>query len=193
MPRIAEINACVDLPSEAAALLDLADRSGAPDPRMARVLIRSGAGVRFLQYWADALYSGDLPHRLKEIVRIFLSASEGCAYCSTVRSAEGAAAGVSDDLLLKLGDIETNELLTEQERAALLFARRMKAGEADSDAVFEDLRKQFSEEEILELGLFCGIVMGAGSFAKLLKVVTWDEVCTFNPNMKRLREIGSAG
>lgn len=174
----------------AAEILDFAEASGAPDPRMARVLVRSPAGVTFLEYWARSLYEGDLPHRLKEIVRIYLSASQGCAYCSVVRSKRGAEEGIDDDLLLGLDEIESNPYLSEQERMALKFATRFKRGEADDDAVFSDLRSCFSDIEILELGLFCGTVVGIGSFAKLLKVVTWDEVCAVNPGMRHLRQLG---
>jgi alkylhydroperoxidase family enzyme len=97
---------------------------------------------------------------------------------------------VNDELLLGLDDIDSNPLLSDKERAALRFAARFKHGEADEDAVFEDLRRHFSDEEIIELGLFCGIVTGVGGFAKLLKVVTWDDVCAIDPNMKRLKRLG---
>jgi AhpD family alkylhydroperoxidase len=178
------------LPAGADDILKLAEASGAPDPRMARVLVRSAAGVAFLEYWAHALYEGDLTHRLKEIVRIYLSASQGCAYCSVVRSVRGAAEGVNDELLLGLDNIDSNSLLSAKERAALRFAARLKRGDADDDRVFDELRANFSDEEILELGLFCGTVMGIGSFAKLLKVVTWDEVCALDPKMRELKRLG---
>lgn len=192
MSRIAAFEPGAELPAGAKEVLEIAETRGAPDPRMARVLVRSSAGVEFLRYWAGALYEGDLPHRLKEIVRIFLSASQGCAYCSVVRSKQGAAEGVNDELLLALDDINSNPHLSEPERMALVFADRLKRGEADDDALFAELREHFSEAEILELGLFCGTVVGIGSFAKLLKVVTWDEVCSIDPEMIRLRRMSGS-
>jgi AhpD family alkylhydroperoxidase len=190
MSRIDAAGADAKLPPGAAEILRFSEASGAPDPRMARVLVRSAAGVGFLEYWTHALYEGELPHRLKEIVRIYLSASQGCAYCSVVRSTRGAEEGVNDALLLALDDIDANPYLTERERAALQFAARFKRGEADDERVFDALRARFSDSEILELGLFCGTVVGIGSFAKLLKVVTWDEVCALDPNMRKLRRLG---
>lgn len=192
MSRIAASTDDAVLPTGASEILAFSESNGAPDPRMARVLVRSSAGVAFLSYWANSLYEGDLPHRLKEIVRIYLSASQGCAYCSVVRSAQGAAEGINDDLLLGLDDIAANAHLSDDEKVALEFARRFKAGDADEDSVFAALRERFSEEQILELGLFCGTVIGIGTFAKLLHVVTWDEVCALKPNMKRLRQLGDA-
>ena len=192
MSRIAEFESGDSLPEGADEILSIAEAKGAPDPRMARVLVRSPAGVAFLRYWEGALYEGELPHRLKEIVRIFLSASQGCAYCSVVRSKQGAEEGVDDALLLALDDIQSNPHLTEKERAAVVFADRLKRGEADDEGVFSQLREHFTDTEILELGLFCGTVIGIGSFGKLLKVVTWDEVCAIDPEMMRLRRMSGS-
>ena len=150
MSRIAEVEDEGTLPAGATEIIRHAEEAGAPDPRMAKVLTRSRAGVSFLKYWSEALYEGDLPHRLKEIVRIYLSASHGCAYCSVVRSTLGAEQGIDDELLLKLDDIDSNDRLTVVEKCALRFASRMKAGTADDDAVFADLRYHFSEEQVIE-------------------------------------------
>lgn len=191
MPRIAPLDVDATLTAEAARILDLAERERAPDSRMARVLVRSPAGVRFLEFWSALLYEGLLPHRMKEIVRIYLSAAEGCAYCTSVRSTRGRAEGVTDELLLALEDVDRNPYLSPKERTAVRFARRFKAGTADDDEVFAELREHFSDEEILELGVFCGIVLGGSSFAKLLHVVSWGEVCESRPELNRLRNICS--
>lgn len=190
MPRIAALDDAT-ASAEVADMLAFAARAGAPDPRMARVLARSPSGVRFLEFWVQLLYEGSLPHRLKEIVRIWLSAAEGCAYCTSVRSTRGREDGVSDALLLALDDVDGNPHLSARERTALRFARSFKAGMADDDAVFDELKRHFSEEEIVELGLFCGTVLGVGGFAKLLQVATWDEVCALRPELGKLRRIGS--
>jgi AhpD family alkylhydroperoxidase len=189
MSRIAPLDGSVGLSDDVAAILAFAEQARAPDPRMARVLVRTPAGIAFMKYWVGLLYDGVLPHRLKEIVRIYLSAAEGCAYCTSVRSARGRADGVSDDLLLGLDDVEGNPHLSPREKAALRFARRFKENTADADTVFDELREQFSDEEILELGLFSGTVAGIGGFAKLLKVVSWDEVCALRPEMAQLRKL----
>lgn len=189
MSRIAEVTHTDQLALGGAEVLAMAEKAGAPDPRMVRVLARADAGVSFLHYWTTALYNGLLPHRLKEIVRIFLSASNGCAYCSQVRSSQGAAEGINNELLIGLDDIDANPLLSEPEKCALRFAQHMKAGSADSDEVFADLGLQFSEEQIIELGMFCGIVLGMGSFAKLLHVTTWEEACSVDPAMVKIRNL----
>lgn len=192
MTRIAAINNRVTS-SEVQAMIEFAEKARAPDPRMVRVLARSPIGIEFLKYWSHILYEGALPHRLKEIVRIYLSAAEGCAYCTSVRSTQGKKEGVSDELLLALDDIAGNPHLTDREKSALRFAKRLKSQTADEDDAFDDLKAHFSEEEIIELGLFCGTVIGAGGFAKTLRVVNWDDVCELRPDVAHLRKIGHSG
>jgi len=191
MSRISGLTDASSLSEEAKRIIAFAEEAGAPDPRMARVLLRTPLGASFLGFWSEILYDGLLPHRLKEIVRIYMSASEGCAYCTSVRSTQGRADGVSDDLLLALDDIEANPHLSDRERAALRFCRRFKEGKADEDKVFDELHAHFTDEEILELGLFCGTVSGIGGFAKLLRVVSWEEVCALRPDIAKLRSLRS--
>jgi AhpD family alkylhydroperoxidase len=133
MARIAPLSETAAGSERIAAILSFAEEARAPDPRMARVLVRSEAGVRFLEYWTSLLYEGRLPHRLKEVVRIYLSAAEGCAYCTSVRSTRGRAEGVSDELLLGLADIDGNAHLSEPEKAALRFAKRFRENSADDE------------------------------------------------------------
>jgi hypothetical protein len=109
-----------------------------------------------------------------------------------VRSTQGREDGVSDELLLGLEDIDRNRHLSARERAALRFARRFKANTADDDAVFAELREHFTDEEILELGLFSGTVLGVGGFAKLLNVVSWEDACALQPELDRLRRLGDS-
>ena len=54
-----------------------------------------------------------------------------------------------------------------------------KSGDAaiDSDAVYADLKRHFTEEEIIELALVCAETDGVGKFARSLQMRTWDEAC----------------
>ena len=45
------------------------------------------------------------------------------------------------------------------------------------------LAKHFSDEEIIELGLFCAEVDGVGKFVKSLDVLSWEEACELNPKL----------
>ena len=43
--------------------------------------------------------------------------------------------------------------------------------------------RHFSDEEIIELGLFCAEVDGVGKFVKSLNVLSWEEACEINPKL----------
>ncbi len=50
------------------------------------------------------------------------------------------------------------------------------------------MRRHFSEEEIIELGLFCAETDGAGKFVRSLNVLTWEEACEINPELSAVEE-----
>jgi hypothetical protein len=50
--------------------------------------------------------------------------------------------------------------------------------------VYDDLKKHFSEEEIIELALLCAQTDGVGKFARSLKMRTWEEACELQPKLR---------
>ena len=165
-----------------------AERTGAPDPRVVSIMARHPtAGLGWIRYWNSLLYEGRLPHVMKEMCRIFISMAHECGYCSTVRSKVAQEQGLTEDKVLALPDFETSALFDARERAALRYARLFKQGEhaIDSDAVYDDLKAQFSEEEIIELGQLCAQTDGVGKLVKSFNVISWDEACEINPDLAR--------
>lgn len=189
MPRLRYIEAAEKSP-EIAALIAEAEAKGAPDPRIASIVTRSPAGLGWLRYWNALLYEGLLPHKLKEMCRIYISVAHQCGYCSTVRSALARAEGLGEDAIAELAAFESSSRFTPREKAALRYARRFKADDVANDAAYDDLKKHFTDEEIIELGMLCAQTVGVGLFAKSMEVVSWDEACELNP---RLREPLAAG
>jgi AhpD family alkylhydroperoxidase len=149
------------------------------------LLTRSKLGIAWVEYWNKLLYQGTLPHKLKEMCRIKISVAHQCGYCSTVRSTVAKAEGLTEDMIDDLIDYAGSKRFTEREKAALRYAELFKQGEhsIDKDEVYADLAKHFSDEEIIELGLFCAEVDGAGKFVKSLNVVSWEEACELNPKL----------
>ena len=94
MPRINFIRES-DIDAEARALIASAERTGAPDPRVVRIMARSGAGRAWVKCWNSVLYEGRLPHKLKEMCRIRISVAHKCGYCATVRSNVARADGLT--------------------------------------------------------------------------------------------------
>ena len=180
MPRLRFVDE-QDLDTEARALIASAERTGAPDPRVVRIMVRSSAGRAWVKCWNSVLYEGKLPHRLKEICRIRISVAHRCGYCSTVRSNVARAEGLDEALVNDL--LNQGDRLSAREKAAIEYADLFKSGDEaiDSDAVYARLRKHFSEEEIIELGMLCAQTVGVGRLVRSLNIVSWEEACELNP------------
>jgi AhpD family alkylhydroperoxidase len=170
-----------ELDAEKRALIASAERTGAPDPRVVRIMVRSSAGMGWVKCWNSVLYEGKLPHKLKEMCRIRISVAHKCGYCSTVRSNVARAEGLSEELVNDL--LNEGARLSPRESAALHYAELFKAGDdpIDSDTVYATLREHFSEEEIIELGMLCAQTVGVGRLVRSLNIVSWEEACELNP------------
>src|SRR6516164_2570999 len=185
MPRLRYIEDSEQSP-HTRELIESARRTGAPDPRVVSLMTRSPLGIAWVEYWNKLLYQGVLPHKLKEMCRIKISVAHQCGYCSTVRSTVAKAEGLTEDMINDLFDYTGSQKFSAREKAALNYADQFKQGEhaIDKDQVYADLAKHFSDEEIIELGLFCAEVDGVGKFVKSLKLLSWEEACELNPKLQ---------
>jgi AhpD family alkylhydroperoxidase len=186
MPRLRYIEEDEKTPRDRE-MIESAKRTGAPDPRVVSIMLRNPkAGAAWVEYWNKLLYHGVLPHKLKEMCRIRISVAHECGYCSTVRSNVAKAEGLTEDLVTGLlRNVAGDGRFSAREQAALHYADLFKQGEhaIDRDEVYTELGRHFSDEEIIELGLFCAEVDGVGKFVKSLNVLPWEEACQLNPNL----------
>ena len=184
MPRLRYIEETEKTP-QIDAMIELAKKTGAPDPRVVSIMTRSKVGLAWVELWNKVLYEGVLPHKLKEMCRIQISVAHQCGYCSTVRSNVAKAEGLTEAMIADLFSYETSPHFTPREKAALRYANLFKQGEhaLDKDEVYRDLQKHFSDEEIIELGQLCAQTDGVGKFVKSLNVVSWEEACEINPKL----------
>jgi AhpD family alkylhydroperoxidase len=184
MPRLDFIDEG-SMDAEARGLIAAAERTGAPDPRVVRIMVRFKAGRAWVKCWNSVLYEGRLPHKLKEMCRIRISVAHKCGYCSTVRSNVAREEGLTEALVADL--LGEGRQLSARERAALEYADLFKSGDEaiDSDTVYERLRGHFSEEEIIELGMLCAQTVGVGRLVRSLSILTWQEACELNPALEK--------
>ena len=185
MPRLRYIEDSEKTP-QIDAMIESAKRTGAPDPRVVSIMTRSKVGTAWVECWNKVLYDGVLPHKLKEMCRIKISVAHQCGYCSTVRSNVAKAEGLTEEMIGDLlGDYQASNRLSAREKAALHYAELFKQGEhaIDKDEVYRDLQKQFSDEEIIELGMLCAQTAGVGKLVKSLNVVSWEDACALNPKL----------
>lgn len=182
MPRLDYVKD-EQLSTEATAFIKHAEEAGSPDPRVLRILFRTKAGEAWYRYWLSLTREGILPADMKELCRVRIAFDHTCGYCSTVRSSAAKKAGLSEEKIQQVWDYENSDMLNTREKLALRMADYLKNNIelADSDAFYADLKANFSDEEIVELGLWCAENVGAGSFVRTLDIITWDQACELNP------------
>lgn len=96
---------------------------------------------------------GTVDPALRWMVAHVTSLSNGCTYCSAHTFKNGADNGVPQEKLDEIWSFEASPLFSDAERAALRIA--LTGGQCPSTASPEDmaeLRRHFSEEQIVEIG-----------------------------------------
>jgi AhpD family alkylhydroperoxidase len=114
--------------------------------------------------------NGTLPSRLLELVRLRIAFFNQCRSCIAVRYQSAIDDGLDEDAVCSLERPADAENLSAAERSALHFAGLFATDHlAIDEAVYDELREHFSEDELVELGLHCAIALGVGRLS-----ATWD-------------------
>lgn len=186
MPRL-EYLTDGEIPENSRPFIAHAEEAGSPDPRVLRILFRSKAGEAWYRYWKALNEEGELPADLKELCRVKIAFEHRCGYCGTVRSARARKLGLTEEKIQEVWDYESSPQFSSRERLALRFADYLKhdIAKADNDAFYAELKAQFSDSEIVELGLWCAENVGVGSFVRTLDIITWEQACEINPATAR--------
>jgi alkylhydroperoxidase family enzyme len=108
-------------------------------------------------------------HRLKEIVRIGLARFAGDAYFAALRSHRAKAGLTEAEIDAGCGDYEDAACFTEAEKRALRYAERMYLDPGKVDAAFyAELKRHYTEAQIMELGAFVAFHYGVQTFMRSL-------------------------
>ena len=104
-----------------------------------------------------------LDHSLLELVKLRASQINGCAHCIDMHTKELRADGESEQKLYLLSAWRESPFYTDRERAALAWteAVTLLADSQVPDDVYEEARKQFSEQELVNLTLALVAINGA--------------------------------
>src|SRR5262249_37279975 len=97
--------------------------------------------------------SSKLEPSLIELVKMRASQINGCAYCIDMHSKDARAEGESEQRLYALNAWRETPFFTDRERAALAWTESVTLVAQDHvpDAIFEEVRQRFSEEELVNL------------------------------------------
>src|SRR5918993_5384010 len=112
----------------------------------------SGPGRALLAFSHEAETSG-LERSLLDLVKVRASQLNGCAYCIDMHTKEARARGETEQRIYALNAWRETPFFTDRERAALEWTDEV-TQVADThvrDEVYERVRAQFSESELVAL------------------------------------------
>ncbi len=99
--------------------------------------------------------SSKLEPSLLELVKMRASQINGCAYCFDMHSKDARAGGETEQRLYALNAWRETPFFTDRERAALSWTEAVTLISASNaaDEIYEDVRRHFTEEELVNLTL----------------------------------------
>jgi AhpD family alkylhydroperoxidase len=112
-------------------------------------------GFRAMMAFSRYVEDCGLEPLLLALVQMRASQINGCAYCLDMHSKDARAMGESEQRLYALNAWRETPFYTERERAALLWTEELtlvSQGHAP-DALYEEVRQHFSDEELVNLTL----------------------------------------
>ena len=113
-----------------------------------------------------------LPERLVELVRLRVAFFNQCRSCMAIRYSDAVVDGVTEGLVCSLERPQEAENLSAAEKAAIRYGELMATDHlAINDAVYEDLRRHFTEAQIVELGMTVAFFVGFGRLAATYHMV----------------------
>lgn len=130
-------------------------------PAIAKGIVALGSGIK-----ADM----SLSPRLVELVRLRIAFHNQCRSCMAIRYQEAVDAGVSEELVCSLEKPMEAPDLTAAEKAALAYGDRFATDHLSiNDAMFDDLHRHFTEQQLVELGVWVAFCVGFGRLGAV-----WD-------------------
>ncbi len=129
--------------------------------------------VKALGAFSRAAQQGrKLPRRLVELVRLRIAFHNQCRSCMAMRYQSAVDDGLTEAMVCSLEKPMEASDLNEREKAALSYADVFATNHlAIDDDTYANLRKHFTEPEIVELGMSMAFFLGMGRLA-----ATWDMV-----------------
>jgi len=144
-----------------------ADTAAPLEQGMTRVLAHSPGVAKAVVSFGGALYqSSQLPRRLIELVRLRVAFHNQCRSCMAIRYQSAIDDGLTEDLVCSLAKPLEAPDLDDRERAAIAYADISSTNHfAIDERTIQELRRHFTEAEVVELGAFIAYFMGFGRFA----------------------------
>lgn len=115
---------------------------------------------------------------LLELVRLRASQLNGCAYCVDMHTKDARAEGETEQRLYAVSVWEETPFFSERERAALAWTEAVtRIGESHvPDALYQSVRRHFTEKELVDLTLAIIAINGWNRLAVSFRAVAGSYV-----------------
>jgi AhpD family alkylhydroperoxidase len=112
-------------------------------------------GVKAVRALDQYVHVSELESTLIELVKVRASLMNGCAYCVDIHTKDARAKGETEQRLFALPVWRETPLFSPRERAALAWTEAVtEIGRSGvSDALYDEVRVQFAEKELVDLTL----------------------------------------
>ncbi|HXQ90121.1 MAG TPA: carboxymuconolactone decarboxylase family protein [Acidimicrobiales bacterium] len=126
---------------------------------------------------SEAVYQNTrLPVREREAARWTIALINDCVVCQDTRARNGPAAGIDEGFYSEVADWRASTALTNRERLAAEFAQRFALDHlAMDDEFWGRLHDAFSDDELADLTMCCGMFLGLGRTLAVVGVRAPDE------------------
>ena len=135
-------------------------------PRLNPYQAAPGAMKALMALETEVQQSG-LDHTLVELVKIRASQINGCAFCLHMHTRDARAKGESEQRIYLLDAWRESPLFSDRERAALAWTEAVTLVSQTHvpDAVFDQAKAQFADEELVKLTLLIAAINAWNRFA----------------------------
>ena len=154
--------------TEQRAWLETAIANGKPGPEFQAIRAHvPGVMASFTKTREWIYHNGVLDFEFKELLRAYIALSGDCTYCSN----QGVAREIrgSQQQLDQLFNYQTSDQYSDREKLAMRYADAiMWNPESADEAMWKELRAEFTEPELVELGYWIGFTFGGQRWLKTL-------------------------
>ncbi|MBD0374084.1 MAG: carboxymuconolactone decarboxylase family protein [Flavisolibacter sp.] len=127
-----------------------------------------------------------LPKDIRILIKIFISHSNDCKFCSDFSEYEAAKNSVEGRKIIEMLHYRKSAAFSDLEKALFAYLEEINATKSCSDETFNNLKNYFSEKEIIEITWLCAKENYYNMMAKPLNIPS-DQLA--KPAMQR-EEIG---
>jgi alkylhydroperoxidase family enzyme len=134
-----------------------------------------------VDFYQNLFFEGKVDERHKQLARLRLSMNHGCRTCNLQNVPGVAGFGYSQEQIDAMwqGDYSS---FSEDEQAVMELADEIALNNREGEytqALHEKLKRHFSDEEILELAMCLGVIVGMVKLSFALGLVQKESYCEF--------------